>query len=80
MINKDPSLPGYFNRLKHEFKLMGQRTSIKVVLLVHDKNMINVLLLQMSPEFYLLPGGEIQPNECEQDALKRYLLDVNFYA
>ncbi|XP_046911368.2 cleavage and polyadenylation specificity factor subunit 5 [Dermatophagoides farinae] len=75
MENKDPSLPGYFNRLRREFKYLGQRTTVKTVLLVHDNNMINVLLLRMAPQFYLLPGGQIQPNECEEDALKRYLFD-----
>lgn len=53
------------------------RKSVQAVLLCHHNNTIHVLLLEESSTNYILPGGDLKPDESEEDGLKRYLSTVN---
>ncbi|KAJ6221304.1 hypothetical protein RDWZM_007116 [Blomia tropicalis] len=70
---KDPSLPANLLRLKNEYQLVGMRETVEAVILVHEHNQAHILLLQLSPTFYILPGGELEIDESESDGIRRYL-------
>lgn len=76
-VKNDPSIPTSFLRLKREFYLFGMRRSVQAVLLCHHHNTIHVLLLEESSANFILPGGDLGPDESEEDGLKRYLFTVN---
>ena len=52
------------------------RETVEAVILVHEHNQAHILLLQLSPTFYILPGGELEIDESESDGIRRYLNQV----
>ncbi|KAJ9523060.1 hypothetical protein QJQ45_023947 [Haematococcus lacustris] len=55
------------------FERDGMRRSVEGVLIVHEHNHPHVLLLQLAPSFFKLPGGRLRPGEDEREGLKRKL-------
>ncbi|KAL0280463.1 UNVERIFIED_CONTAM: hypothetical protein PYX00_001741 [Menopon gallinae] len=76
LIEKDPSVPARFQRMREEFEKIGMRRSVEGVLLVHDHGLPHVLLLQLGTTFFKLPGGELKPGEDEVEGLKRLLTET----
>ena len=63
LYDRDTSIEDRFARLKKEFSISGTRRSVEAVLVVHEHGLPHVLLLQLGPNFFKLPGGELNPNE-----------------
>ena len=65
LYDRDHSIEDRFARLKKEFSQSGTRRSVEGVLVVHEHGLPHVLLLQLGPNFFKLPGGELNPGEGE---------------
>ena len=63
LYDRDHSIEDRFARLKKEFSQSGTRRSVEGVLVVHEHGLPHVLLLQLGPNFFKLPGGELNPGE-----------------
>jgi cleavage and polyadenylation specificity factor subunit 5 len=73
LYDRDHSIEDRFARLKKEFSQSGTRRSVEGVLVVHEHGLPHVLLLQLGPNFFKLPGGELNPGEDETQGLRRLL-------
>lgn len=49
------------------------RRTVEAILLTHEHNHPHVLMLQVNPSFFKLPGGRLRPHEDEVAGLKRKL-------
>ncbi|KAL6752652.1 Cleavage/polyadenylation specificity factor subunit 5 [Haematococcus lacustris] len=70
---RDGSVEQRLARLRSGFERDGMRRSVEGVLIVHEHNHPHVLLLQLAPSFFKLPGGRLRPGEDEREGLKRKL-------
>lgn len=76
ILKRDTSLPASLLRLRAEYELTGMRQSVEAIVLVHEHNLPHVLLMQVAPTLFILPGGEVGIDEKDTDALKRHLNQV----
>lgn len=76
IVRKDSSMGENLERLKREYEVNGQRKTVEAVILVHEHKTPHLLLLQVTPTLFLLPGGEKDVGEDELDCLRRYLFQV----
>ncbi|CBY13829.1 unnamed protein product [Oikopleura dioica] len=73
MIDQDGMNDDRFDRLKEEYAATGTRRTVQAVIVVEEHGLPHFLLLQLNPNFFKLPGGQILPHEDEIAGLKRIL-------
>lgn len=70
---EDSSVAARLQRLAYEYELTGMRTTVEIVLVVHEHGHPHVLLLQMGNTFFKLPGRSLTAEESITDAIKSCL-------
>nr|XP_045621785.1 cleavage and polyadenylation specificity factor subunit 5-like [Procambarus clarkii] len=76
LVERDASVSARFQRMREEFDKTGMRRSVEAVLLVHEHGLPHLLLLQVGPTFFKLPGGELNTDEDEVEGVKRLLRET----
>ena len=66
---RDASIAARMMRYERLYKTQGPRASVDGVLLVHEHNHPEVLLLQIAGSYYKLPGGKVKLEEDEMNAV-----------
>eukprot|EP00054_Salpingoeca_dolichothecata_P027878 m.207225 g.207225 ORF g.207225 m.207225 type:complete len:188 (+) comp26072_c0_seq31:360-923(+) len=75
VFEPDRSVEARFQRLRTEFESQGMRKSVDAVMVVTQHGFPHVLLLQLGA-FFKLPGGELKPDESDQEGLDRILNEL----
>jgi cleavage and polyadenylation specificity factor subunit 5 len=70
---KDYSSEARVERMRSNYATRGMRRMVEGVLLVHDHGHPHVLVLQVEPSVFVLPGGRLKVGEDEVEGLKRKL-------
>jgi len=71
--DKDGSVLARLNRLRDKYAEEGIRRTVDAVMLVMEHNHPHILLIQVNPHYFKLPGGKIRPNETVEEGLQRKL-------
>eukprot|EP00808_Paulinella_micropora_P014529 g75794.t1 len=70
---KDLTVEDRLNRMRRNYKKCGMRRTVEGILLLQNHGFPHLLLLQLGPKFFTLPGGRLRPGESEEAGLKRKL-------
>ncbi|KAM7199807.1 Pre-mRNA cleavage factor Im 25 kDa subunit 2 [Rhypophila sp. PSN 637] len=70
---EDPSVIARLKRLQEHYAEHGMRRTCEGVLVCHEHNHPQVLMLQIANAFFKLPGDYLKPDEDEIDGLKQRL-------
>lgn len=71
--DKDSSIPERLNRLRANFERDGMRRTVEAMLVVQEHNHPHVLMFQLGPNVFRLPGGRLRAGEDEVEGLRRKL-------
>lgn len=69
----DGSIAAKLLRMKAAYEKRGKRTSVGAICMVNQHHTPHVLLLQITPTSYKLPGGRLRAGEGDEDGLLRKL-------
>ena len=69
----DPTTAAMLKNLQLEYEKQGTRHSVDAVLVVHEHGHPHILMLQISPTMFILPGASLKPGEDFVEGLKQRL-------
>jgi len=72
-VDKDANVIARLNRMREKYAEEGIRRTVDAVMLVMEHNHPHILLVQVNPHYFKLPGGVIRPNETVEEGLQRKL-------
>jgi len=75
LVEKHASIAERVEALKQSYKEQGARRSVEAIVLVQEHNHPHILLLQLGPSYWRLPGGRLRPGEGEVEGLQRKLVN-----
>eukprot|EP00457_Paulinella_chromatophora_P015150 gb/GEZN01015714.1/.p1 GENE.gb/GEZN01015714.1/~~gb/GEZN01015714.1/.p1 ORF type:complete len:269 (-),score=23.62 gb/GEZN01015714.1/:18-824(-) len=70
---KDQNYKAFMDRMRLNYSKFGMRRTVEGILLLQNHGFPHILLLQLGPNFFKLPGGRLRPGESELSGLKRIL-------
>ncbi|RMD45083.1 hypothetical protein DV735_g151, partial [Chaetothyriales sp. CBS 134920] len=70
---EDPSVLSRLQRLESHYKQHGMRRTCEAILVCHEHNSPQVLMLQIANAFFKLPGDYLRPNDDEIEGFKARL-------